>query len=413
MLRAAGNDIAGGPPPRRVWGWVRPAPRSRTVAVLLALLVVAGSARSAAAQSVTFVSSSFNSGSLQAAWSHTVPAGGQDRYLLVGVSLRHVQRATVVTEARFVDAMNVTQPLTMIGSATFTGQARVEMWGLATPSEGQGVITVRMDASGGFVAGALSFNGVHQTAPAGPVVSNMGMSDTASVVVPSAPGEAIVSVFAGNGNVLPVARAPHVGRWSFLGLLLGAGGSEPGRAGATLLWDSPGASQPWLLAGLSLKPAQPVAPPPDASPDLAPDVMPPPTDVAALDTTPPPVDTTPPPADTAPTDGPGGGAVDSSPSPADTRVVDSTPIDGGPGPDDRPDTGAVPADGGGGGTDAGPTGDGGADATDGGDARVDVHGRAYDIGCACRFGAPAAGQPSAGPLAALALLALLTLARRR
>jgi MYXO-CTERM domain-containing protein len=386
---------------------------------LLALLAVAGSAGSAAAQSVTFVSSSFNSGSLQAAWSHTVPAGGQDRYLLVGVSLRHVQRATVVTEARFVDAMNVTQPLTMIGSATFTGQARVELWGLAAPGEGEGVITVRLDASGGLVAGALSFNGVHQTTPAGPVVSNMGMSDSASVVVPSAPGEAIVSVFAGNGNVLPVAGAPHVGRWSFQGLLLGTGGSEPGRAGATVFWDSPGASQPWLLAGLSLKPAQVVAPPPDAAPDLAPDVMPPPADVAVLDTTPPPVDTAPPPADTGPppadtaaTDGPGGGTLDSSPSPADTSVVDSTPIDAGPGPDDRPDTGAVPADGGGGGTDAGSTGDGGAGASDGGDARVDVHGRAYDIGCACRFGAPAAG-PSAGPLAALALLALLALVRRR
>ena len=30
------------------------------------------------------------------AWSHTVPPGGQNRYLLLGVSLRHLQRATVV-----------------------------------------------------------------------------------------------------------------------------------------------------------------------------------------------------------------------------------------------------------------------------------------------------------------------------
>jgi hypothetical protein len=243
---------------------------ARPLGALLGLLLLLVTAP-VRAQAVALVSSSFNTGSLQASWSHTVPPGGQNRYLLVGVSLRHVQRATVVSEARFVDAANVTQPLALLGSATSPGQVRIELWGLAAPSEGQGVITVRLDATGGLVAGGLSFTGVHQVASIGAVVSNMGTGATASVAVPSATGEAIVSVFGNNGIVLPVPRAPHTSQWAFQGQLFGAGGHEAGRTGATVVWDTPGASLPWLLAGVSVKPAQPVALPPDAGPpDLAP-----------------------------------------------------------------------------------------------------------------------------------------------
>ncbi len=261
---------------------------ARALGALLGLLLLLVTAP-VRAQAVALVSSSFNAGSLQASWDHTVPPGGQNRYLLVGVSLRHVQRATVVAEARFVDAANVTRPLALLGSATFPGQVRIELWGLAAPSEGQGVITVRLDATGGLVAGALSFTGVHQVASIGALVSNMGTGATASVAVPSATGEAIVSVFANNGFVLPVPRAPHTSQWAFQGQLFGAGGHEAGRTGATVVWDTPGASLPWLLAGVSVKPAQPATLPPDAGPpdlppDLPPDAVMPPPDA------PPPVD---------------------------------------------------------------------------------------------------------------------------
>jgi MYXO-CTERM domain-containing protein len=317
--------------------------------------------------------------------------------------------------------MNVTQPLTLIGRAAFPNQVGVEFWGLAAPNEGQGVITVRLDATGGFVAGALSFTGVHQTASTGPVTAAMGTSDTASLAVTSATGQAIASVYAGNGIVLPVARAPHVGRWSFQGLLLGAGGSEPGRAGATVIWDTPGASQPWLLGAVSVRPAvttqpMPDAAPPDLPPDLSPDLPP---DAPALPPDAPlPVDLPPPPADTAlPPDAPPVGVdappvgMDAAPVPGDGPPVSADaqpgPADGGVPADATPG----PADTGGGGTDAGASDrlPGGADGSDGG---VSVYDGAYDIGCACRVDGRRS-RSGGQPLPALLLVLFVGVALRR
>src|SRR5688572_6178470 len=188
VLRAPEGSTVGRPA-GRLWSVVRAARTARALLLplLLGTLAVTATERRAWAQDVQFASASFNSGSMQAAWSHTVPAGGQNRYLVVGVSIRHTTRTPVVMDSSFVTSpmsgANVTQLLTKLGDATYPGQARVEVWGLPAPQTGTGTLTVRLDGTGGLVAGALSFTGVHQSASSGALVNSMGSGPTASLSV--------------------------------------------------------------------------------------------------------------------------------------------------------------------------------------------------------------------------------------
>jgi hypothetical protein len=366
----------------------------------LLLLEVTFAVGEASAQPVAVAGSSFNSGSAQASWSHTVPAGGPNRYLLVGVSINHTMRTPVVTDITFVttpsSGMNVVQALSHLGNATSAGQLRVEIWGLAAPATGLGVLTVRLDGPGGFVAGGLSFTGVHQSSSTRPLVSNLGTGVTASLPIPSDTGEVVVSVHASRGVVLPQARAPHVGRWAFEGLVLGAGGTEAGRPGVTVLWDTPAASQPWLLAGLSMLPAATAAidaGAPDLPPDTLPDSAAPPVD-AAVDTAPVPVDA----------------VADAGAPPVDTALDTSSPpvdaaADSAPPPDTAADAAAADVTGA---TDVAARPEDSASA-DGPGARSDAR---YRVGCACSLGARGSEGDSAALLLLLAVLLIARVVRR-
>jgi hypothetical protein len=159
-------------------------------------------------------------------------------------------------------------PLTRIGSqAGQSDDSRVEMWYLLNPPVGTGTVTVNL--SGGstdVVAGAMSFIGVNQGSPLRSFVSDKDKGSTASVTVPSGPGEVVVDTLVVYYPLLdllagsPAAGGGQTERWKIdTSTLLssgvaGAGSTEPGAASVTMSWGL-GGVQEWGMGAVSLRPA--------------------------------------------------------------------------------------------------------------------------------------------------------------
>ncbi len=355
-------------------------------APLLALLL---QSRPAAAQTVAFSSTSFNSGKLGTSWDHTVPAGGQGRYLLYGISVDWTGGSPTVMSAQYKGV-----DLVKLGSADDPGRSHIEIWGMANPPEGANLASVRLTANASFVAGAASFTGVTATGPIGALVSATGTSTRATLNLASVTGEQLFTVYASGTEPLSLdPEAPLQRHWFFAA---GGGGSGPGGGSASIAWNA-SPSQGWLLAGLVLRPDLPTDGGTPPAPDAAPDTPPPGMDGSTTPDTGGP--TTPDTGSTMPDTG--GSTPDTGPA---------MPDGGSPIPDagvdvDAPD--AVTA------TDAGPDPVDGATARDSAgapDVAISVRDIDVRVGCACRLGAPA---PPAAAAPALVVLLGLVLTRRR
>ena len=341
---------------------------------MLAATLLCLFARLAEAQVVVSATSS-NTGAIAIGWDHTVPPGGQNRYLLFGVSVDWTNRTPTVQSATYGGVA-----LTRLATADSAGASHLEIWGLANPPEGLNLASVRLTANAGLTAGAVSFTGVDQTSSTGPFLFSTGSGMRVTVASLSAAGDRVFSVVAADGDPIALtAEAPHQSHW-FVGN--GAGGSSPGGGAQTIAWNA-SSSQNWTLGSLVVKAATTDA------------------DGGTTDASPA--------TDASPDSGVDAGTTDAGPDRANDGLpsADLAGSDGGSGSDggaSGADGGGASADSGGSGADGGGSGaDGGGSGADGGGAGPDASVSAADaaigfrdidvrVGCACDLGGSGPGE---------------------
>ena len=100
-------------------------------------------------------------------WTHTVGAGGADRFLFVGITWR----ANDTPAAQTLNTVTYGgQSLTRIGAANRvigTGNRVHEIWRLINPPTGANTLTATFSAAVQAAGGATSWTGVDQTTPLG------------------------------------------------------------------------------------------------------------------------------------------------------------------------------------------------------------------------------------------------------
>ncbi|WP_419194997.1 cadherin domain-containing protein, partial [Novipirellula herctigrandis] len=117
-------------------------------------------------------------------WSHTV-ASGSNRAMFVTLSIDGL--GSSVTSVTY-DGVALTQ----VGRTA--GNHAVEIWRLVNPTVGTANVVVSLDASTAISAGAVTYNGVHQSTPTGTYASGSGTSTIALLSVSSASDELVIDV---------------------------------------------------------------------------------------------------------------------------------------------------------------------------------------------------------------------------
>lgn len=190
-------------------------------------------------------------------FSHTVSAG-TDKILIVGAEIR--SSADSFTSVTYNGVA-----LTKISGITGASDVRAELWYLINPPVGTFSATLNASASRNLAGGAMSFTGVHQTAPVGTYAQTGGQGNATSVNVSSAPGEMVVDVVAqrdpGTLETLTVGplqteqyRRDHTNTAMRI-----AGSTEPGASTVTMSWAFTGDPR-YAQVAVPLKPSS-VAPP--------------------------------------------------------------------------------------------------------------------------------------------------------
>jgi hypothetical protein len=179
---------------------------------------------------------------------------GQDRLMLVGISINNDNYETVTS----VTYNGV--PLTFLGSAARSDDARVEMWRLVNPPSGNGEVLINFSANlkRYAVAGVITFNGVHQSDPVRGFAGNFSSSNFASVTVPSGDNELVLGVVSCESCNSISFSTPGVERWNNIeggGRQIGAGATFIGAGSQVTISALLGDSDHWAIGGISIKPA--------------------------------------------------------------------------------------------------------------------------------------------------------------
>jgi hypothetical protein len=197
---------------------------------------------------------------------HLVPAGGGNRYLIVGVSAS----TAMGQPGQVASMMDGGRPLTKLGEQRQRNQVALEIWGLANPPEGANPVTVALAGGGAaFIAGALSFSGVDQATSVGAFVSAASSTRVASLATPGSSDGYVFAVWATTAFAVALANAPLTRVWAVTGDggLKGAGAIQRGDPAAVPSWDNT-VAQFSVVAAVPLRSAA-VSPSVDAA--LAPD----------------------------------------------------------------------------------------------------------------------------------------------
>lgn len=197
--------------------------------------------------------SGYQSASAGYSWSHT--CSGDDRYLVVGISLLSV--AQTVTAMTY---NGVTMAL-LFAQSSATGAARIEIWGLAAPAIGTNTISATLSGSIASAGNASSYNGVHQTSPtegaAGADATNTGAADATVNVTTTADKDFVVDIVATDDVAITVGAGQ-----TQTGNVTGAGGSgamsyegpKTPAGSVTMSWTNVGALATWVTGGIALRP---------------------------------------------------------------------------------------------------------------------------------------------------------------
>jgi hypothetical protein len=179
---------------------------------------------------------------------------GTDRLMLVGVSF-DPNNGEVVSSVTY----NGTS-LSFVGSATYSNDARVEIWQLVAPDTGTHDVVITFDKklSYGAVAGVMTFTGVNQSTPLGTFAGANGSPPgfLATVNVSSATNELVfdtvscetcnsLTVGAGQTEYWNLSQAEYYA--------MGAGSTEPGAATVTMSWTL-GSEDYWAIGAVPIKP---------------------------------------------------------------------------------------------------------------------------------------------------------------
>jgi hypothetical protein len=184
----------------------------------------------------------------------THTTSGSDRLMLVGVSINNDNYETVTS----VTYNGI--PLTFLGSAARSDDARVEIWRLLNPPAGAHTVQIAFSANlkRYAVAGVLTFTGVDQSDPLRGFSGNFGSSNFASVTVPSGDNELVLGIASCENCDSIGFSTPGVNLWNINlggGRQIGAGASFEG-TGAQVIINAPlGNSDHWAIGGISIKPA--------------------------------------------------------------------------------------------------------------------------------------------------------------
>jgi hypothetical protein len=184
----------------------------------------------------------------------TIPhtTSGSNRLMLVGVSFNNDNLETVTG----ITYNSV--PLTLVGTATNSDDARIEIWRLIAPDTGtyDVVVTFSADLLQEGFAGVVTFTGVDQTTPLGTFASAAADGITATVDVSSATGELVFDTVATEYPSSISVGAGQTERWNIvLTSSIGAGSTEPGAGTVTMSWTLEAAGDHWAIGAVPIKPA--------------------------------------------------------------------------------------------------------------------------------------------------------------
>lgn len=187
-------------------------------------------------------------------WSHTVGTNA-NRCLFVSVSVFAAGSVTAVDWGGVA--------LTKIRHDD-TGVYRSEIWRLIAPAPGTATITVTLNASLTFIAGASSWWNVDQTTPISAQNGAIGTNTPASAAV--TPGSALNRVFgnlsaqSASGVTDQIRQAPHFSASGALGTQIGAElGTILDTSSTTIQWNGLGAIDAWAVSVVAIQPPQPAA----------------------------------------------------------------------------------------------------------------------------------------------------------
>lgn len=183
--------------------------------------------------------------------SHTT--SGTNRLMLVGVS-HNPNNDEVVSSVTY----NGTA-LTLVGSATYSNDARAEIWRLIAPATGTHdvIITFDKNMSYGAVAGVMTFTEVNQTTPLGTFASASSESvGPATVDVSSATNELVFDTVACETCTSLTVGGGQTEYWNLSqndNHVMGAGSTELGAATVTMSWTL-GSADYWAIGAVPIKP---------------------------------------------------------------------------------------------------------------------------------------------------------------
>jgi hypothetical protein len=184
--------------------------------------------------------------------SHTT--SGSNRLMLVGITIYN-QGSETVSSVTYNGAA-----LSPVGSVQRLTESRVEIWSLVAPATGTHdvVITFNAQLSNNATAGAITFTGVDQGTPLGTFASASGDSaGPATVNVSSAANELVFDTVACRqcGGLTPdISQSPRWNQVISSGLHRGRASTAPGASSVTMSWTM-GASRPWAIGAVPIKPS--------------------------------------------------------------------------------------------------------------------------------------------------------------
>ncbi len=177
-------------------------------------------------------------------WSHTCL--GSERLLVVSIAY-YKSPAPTVTGVTY-NEVALTQAGTVSGVVP-----KLDIWYLIAPATGSHSIVITFSATVIALVGAVSWNGVSQSAPVGSFSSATGNDAVPTLNVASAVGEFVTDVV--SSSYTETVGPGQTQRFNALeGGLYGAGSTQPGATTVTMSWTQ-GFGGDWVLAALPIKPA--------------------------------------------------------------------------------------------------------------------------------------------------------------
>jgi uncharacterized repeat protein (TIGR01451 family) len=182
------------------------------------------------------------------AFSYTTTTTGTNTFMLVGVSTKDKSVSSITYNG---------VPLTLVGFDTSVdNKARIEIWGLVAPAGGANNLAISMSAKAKMAVGVATFTGVDQVNPLGTLVTADGKSNTASIVVSSAPGELVFDAVTFENDKTLTVGPGQTQLWNEKrGEIRGGGSTEPGAASVTMSWTYQESNREWVIGAVPIKPA--------------------------------------------------------------------------------------------------------------------------------------------------------------